>query len=108
APVVVWIHGGSLRIGGGAQPMHDGANFARRGVVFVSLNYRLGVLGWLAHPELAAESPHQASGNYGLLDQIEALRWVGANIAAFGGDPANVTVMGESAGALSVTYLLSS
>lgn len=106
APVIVWIHGGSLRIGGSAEPLFDGANFARRGVVFVSINYRLGVLGWLAHPALSAESPHRASGNYGLLDQIEALRWVRDNVAAFGGDPANVTIMGESAGALSVTYLL--
>lgn len=106
APVIVWIHGGSLRIGGSAEPLFDGANFARRGVVFVSINYRLGVLGWLAHPELGAESRQRASGNYGLLDQIEALRWVRANIAAFGGDPRNVTIMGESAGALSATYLL--
>ena len=108
APVIVWIHGGSLRIGGSAQPMYDGAALARRGVVLVSINYRLGVLGWLAHPELTAESPRQASGNYGLLDQIAALRWVQENIEAFGGDPDNVTVMGESAGALSVTYLMSS
>jgi para-nitrobenzyl esterase len=106
APVIVWIHGGSLRIGGSAEPLFDGANFARRGIVFVSINYRLGVLGWLAHPGLSAESPRHASGNYGLLDQIQALRWVRANIAAFGGDTANVTIMGESAGALSVTYLL--
>ena len=106
APVIVWIHGGSLRIGGSAEPLFDGANFARRGIVFVSINYRLGVLGWLAHPALSAESPHRASGNYGLLDQIEALRWVRANVAAFGGDAGNVTIMGESAGALSVAYLL--
>jgi para-nitrobenzyl esterase len=108
APVIVWIHGGSLRIGGSAEPLFDGANFARRGIVFVSINYRLGVLGWLAHPGLSAESPHRASGNYGLLDQIAALRWVRANVAAFGGNPVNITVMGESAGALSVTYLLTS
>ncbi|MEZ5892508.1 MAG: carboxylesterase family protein [Parvularculaceae bacterium] len=106
APVIFWIHGGSLRIGGAAQPTYDGAVFARRGVVFVSINYRLGVLGWLAHPELTAESPDAVSGNYGLLDQIAALHWVRDNIAAFGGDPDNVTIMGESAGALSVTYLL--
>ncbi|MBC2776676.1 carboxylesterase/lipase family protein [Parasphingopyxis marina] len=106
APVIVWIHGGSLRIGGSAEPMYDGANFAERGIVFVSINYRLGALGWLAHPELSAESPHAASGNYGLLDQIAALRWTRDNIAAFGGDPGNVTIMGESAGALSVTYLM--
>ena len=108
APVIVWIHGGSLRIGGSAEPLFDGAGFARRGIVFVSINYRLGVLGWLAHPALSAESPNQTSGNYGLLDQIEALRWVRDNAAAFGGDPGNVTIMGESAGALSVTYLLAS
>jgi para-nitrobenzyl esterase len=108
APVIVWIHGGSLRIGGSAEPLYDGAAFARRGVVFVSINYRLGVLGWLASPALSAESTDHVSGNYGLLDQIAALRWVRGNIAAFGGDPGNVTVMGESAGALSVTYLLAS
>lgn len=106
APVIVWIHGGSLRIGSSASPMYDGANFARRGAVFVSLNYRLGALGWMAHPALSSESPDGVSGNYGLLDQIAALRWVRANVAAFGGDPGNVTVMGESAGALSVSYLL--
>jgi para-nitrobenzyl esterase len=108
APVIVWVHGGSLRIGGSAEPIYDGAAFARRGVVFVSINYRLGVLGWLASSALSAESPDHVSGNYGLLDQIAALRWVRANIVAFGGDPGNVTVMGESAGALSVTYLLAS
>jgi para-nitrobenzyl esterase len=106
APVIVWIHGGSLRIGGSAQPMYDSAVYAERGIVFVSINYRLGVLGWLAHPELMAEDPSGLSGNYGLLDQIAALEWVRDNIAAFGGDPDNVTIMGESAGALSVTYLL--
>ncbi|HTU12581.1 MAG TPA: carboxylesterase family protein [Allosphingosinicella sp.] len=107
-PVIVWIHGGSLRIGGSAQAMFDGGALARRGVVFVSINYRLGALGWLAHPGLSAESPRGVSGNYGLLDQMAALRWVRANVAAFGGDPRNVTVMGESAGALSITYLLAS
>jgi para-nitrobenzyl esterase len=107
-PVIVWIHGGSLRIGGSAEPLFDGTAFARRGVVFVSINYRLGAFGWLAHPGLSAESPHRASGNYGLLDQIAALRWVRANVAAFGGDPRRVTIMGESAGGLSVTYLMTS
>ena len=106
APVIVWIHGGSLRIGANSLPMYDGANYARRGVVFVSLNYRLGPLGWLAHEELSEQSPDGISGNYGLLDQIAALRWVRENIAEFGGDPGNVTVMGESAGALSTTYLM--
>ncbi|MHA6316364.1 carboxylesterase/lipase family protein [Altererythrobacter sp. CAU 1778] len=108
APVVVWLHGGSLRIGANSLGLYNGANFARRGVVFVSPNYRLGPLGWLAHEELSAESANGISGNYGLLDQIAALRWVRDNIAAFGGDPDNVTVMGESAGALSVTYLMAS
>lgn len=108
APVIVWIHGGALQYGSSASPMYDGAGFARRGIVFVSINYRLGVLGWLAHPALSGESAEGVSGNYGLLDQIAALEWVRRNIGAFGGDPANVTVMGESAGALSATYLLAS
>jgi para-nitrobenzyl esterase len=106
APVLVWIHGGALVTGVGSEAFFDGAKLARQGVVLVSINYRLGVLGWLAHPELSAESPIGVSGNYGLLDQIQALRWVRQNIAAFGGDPANVTIAGESAGGLSVMYLL--
>jgi para-nitrobenzyl esterase len=108
APVIVWIHGGGLVYGSSWEPLYDGSKFAARGVVFVSINYRLGVLGWLALPELSAESPHGVSGNYGLLDQIAALEWVQKNIAAFGGDPGNVTIMGESAGGLSVVYLLAS
>ncbi|MBO9558951.1 MAG: carboxylesterase family protein [Caulobacter sp.] len=108
APVMVWIHGGTLIWGSGHSPMYDGQAFAKRGVVLVSINYRLGVLGYLAHPELSKESPDDISGNYGLLDQIQALRWVRENIAAFGGDPGNVTIFGESAGALSVEYLLAS
>lgn len=108
APVMVWIHGGALQRGTSASPMYDGGAYARRGIVFVSINYRLGVFGWLAHPGLSAESPDGVSGNYGLLDQIAALAWVQTNIGAFGGDAQNVTVMGESAGALSVTYLLAS
>ncbi len=107
-PVILWIHGGSLRIGGAAQPVYDGTAYAERGVVFVSINYRLGVLGWVVHPDLMAESANGLAGNYGLMDQIAALEWVQENIAAFGGDPSNVTIMGESAGALSVTYLLAS
>ena len=107
-PVIVWIYGGALWFGGSAEPMFDGSDFAAHGVVFVSINYRIGPLGWLALPALSAESPNGVSGNYGLLDQIEALRWVRRNIAAFGGDPGNVTIMGESAGALSVSYLLTS
>lgn len=108
SPVMVWLHGGSLRMGDAASAMYDGAALARKGVLVVTVNYRLGVLGYLAHPQLSAESPHAASGNYGLLDQIEALRWVREHIAAFGGDPGNVTVFGESAGALSAILLMSS
>jgi para-nitrobenzyl esterase len=108
APVMVWIHGGSLRSGNLASGLYDGSQLARRGVVVVTLNYRLGVFGYLAHPELTAESPHGSSGNYGLLDQIEALRWVRDNIVRFGGDPDNVTVFGESAGALSTIELMAS
>lgn len=106
APVMVWIHGGALARGASHEGIYDGAALARRGVVVISINYRLGVLGYLAHPELSVESPHGVSGNYGLLDQIEALRWVRRNIAAFGGDPGRVTIAGESAGALSVMYLM--
>jgi carboxylesterase type B len=91
APVMVWIHGGTLIWGSGHSKMYDGQEFAKRGVVLVSINYRLGVLGYLAHPELSKESPDGVSGNYGLLDQIQALQWVRKNIAAFGGDPRNVT-----------------
>jgi len=108
APVMVWIHGGSLVAGSSREAMYDGAALARRGVVVVSINYRLGGLGYLAHPELSAESPDGVSGNYGLLDQIAALTWVKRNIAAFGGDPGDVTVAGESAGGLSVMYLMAS
>lgn len=106
APVMVWIHGGSLVSGGARSGLYDGAALAKRGVMVVSINYRLGVLGYLAHPDLSAESPDGVSGNYGLLDQIAALEWVQRNIAAFGGDPANVTIAGESAGGLSVMYLM--
>ena len=106
APVFVWIHGGALVGGSGRQMMYDGAAMARRGIIVVSVNYRLGALGYLAHPGLSAESPDNVSGNYGLLDQIAALRWVNRNISAFGGDPANVTIAGESAGGLSVMYLM--
>lgn len=108
APVMVWIHGGSLWGGYGHEAIYDGARMAEQGVVVVSINYRVGVLGYLAHPGLSAESPQGISGNYGLQDQIEALRWVQKNIEAFGGDPANVTIAGESAGGLSVMYLMAS
>jgi para-nitrobenzyl esterase len=107
-PVMVWIHGGALVGGSSSEPLYDGARLARRGIIVVSINYRLGLMGFLAHPALSAESPRRLSGNYGLLDQIEALRWVQGNIAAFGGDPGRVTIAGESAGALSVIALLSS
>ena len=108
APVFFWIYGGALWGGSSRDSLYDGARLAERGVVVVTINYRLGVLGWLAHPELSAESSLHISGNYGLLDQIAALRWVKHNIGAFGGDPANVTIAGESAGGLSVLYLMAS
>ncbi len=106
APVFFWIYGGALWGGASRDPLYDGARLAERGVVVVSINYRLGALGWLALPALSAESPQHISGNYGLLDQIAALKWVQSNISAFGGDPHNVTIAGESAGALSVMYLM--
>jgi para-nitrobenzyl esterase len=105
-PVMVWLHGGGFNFGTVTLPRLDGTNLARRGVVVVSLNYRLGALGFLAHPELSRESEHGVSGNYGLLDQIAALRWVRANIAACGGNPDNVTLFGTSAGASSQAFLL--
>ncbi|QDZ06957.1 carboxylesterase family protein [Sphingomonas panacisoli] len=108
APVFVWIHGGALSGGSSREPLYDGKKLAERGIIVVSINYRLGVLGFLAHPALSAESPQHVSGNYGLLDQIAALTWVKRNIAAFGGDAGNVTIAGESAGGLSVMYLMAS
>ncbi len=106
APVFVWIHGGALAGGSSMEAIYDGARLATDGIVVVSINYRLGVLGYLAHRELSAESPDGISGNYGLLDQMEALRWIQRNIGAFGGDATNVTIAGESAGGLSVMYLM--
>lgn len=105
-PVMVWIHGGSFETGSGSMAVYDGANLASLGVVVVTINYRLGPLGFLAHPALSSESPEGVSGNYGLLDQIAALKWVRRNIAGFGGDPNRVTVFGESAGAISILDLL--
>jgi para-nitrobenzyl esterase len=105
-PVMVWIHGGALTRGSGSIGAYDGQQLARQGVVLVTLNYRLGPLGFLAHPALSRESPHKASGNYGLLDQVAALEWVQRNIAAFGGDPSRVTIFGESAGSWSVCSLV--
>ena len=98
-PVMVWLHGGALALGAGSLPAYDGVALARKGAVVVTLNYRLGPFGWLAHPDLSKESGRNASGNYGLMDVIAALQWVQANILGFGGDPRRVTVFGESAGA---------
>ncbi len=98
-PVMVWIFGGAYTEGSGSSPHDEGDHLAARGVVVVTFNYRLGALGFLAHPELTAESPHHASGNYALSDALATLQWVRRNIAAFGGDPRNVTIFGESAGA---------
>ena len=105
-PVLVWIHGGGFTFGSASFPEYYGANLAQKGVVVVTLNYRVGPLGFLVHPSLANESPHRISGNYGLLDQIAALTWVQKNIAAFGGDKNNVTVFGQSAGSRSVSLLM--
>jgi para-nitrobenzyl esterase len=107
-PVLVYFYGGGFLAGDGSEPRYDGANLARHGIVTVTVNYRLGVFGFLALPALAAESPHHATGNYGLLDQAAALRWVTRNIAAFGGDPARITIGGESAGSMSVSALMAS
>jgi para-nitrobenzyl esterase len=107
-PVLVWIHGGGFWAGFGGEERHNGAPLAKKGAVVVTLNYRLGPFGFLAHPALAAESPNHAAGNYGLLDQIAALHWVQRNIAHFGGDPSRVTIFGESAGGFSVGSLLAS
>ncbi len=105
-PVLYWIHGGGYVMGAASQPLYDGEGLARLGCVVVSINYRLGLFGFLAHPALSRESKDNVSGNYGLLDQIEGLRWVQRNIAAFGGDPEHVTIFGESAGGMSVLCLM--
>ena len=107
-PVMVWFHGGGHTGGWGSAQIFDGTALANKGVVLVTINYRLGPFGFLAHPALTAESPHAASGNYGLLDKAAALEWVRDNIAAFGGDPGNVTIFGQSAGSWSVCYLMAS
>jgi para-nitrobenzyl esterase len=107
-PVMVWIHGGGWPNGSAAMPLYWGDRLARRGVIVVTIAYRLGPFGFLAHPELSAESAHRSSGNYGLMNQIAALKWVQHNITAFGGDPARVTIAGQSAGAMSVSLLMSS
>ena len=105
-PVMVWIHGGGFVIGASSQSAYDGESLASQGVVVVSVNYRLGVLGFLAHPGLSAESPNGVSGNYALLDMVAALEWVKRNVSAFGGDPNNVTIFGESAGGSAVCLLM--
>ncbi|HWI59420.1 MAG TPA: carboxylesterase family protein [Bacillota bacterium] len=107
-PVLVYFYGGGFQAGDGSEGRYDGESMARRGIVALTVNYRLNVFGFLAHPELTRESPHHASGNYGLLDQYAALQWVQANIAAFGGDPKQVTIAGESAGSISVSAQMAS
>ena len=107
-PVMFWIYGGGFNEGSSAIAVYDGTELAKKGVIVVSVNYRVGPLGSLVHPELTKESEHRSSGNYGLLDQIAALRWVHTNIAAFGGDPSQVTIFGQSAGAISVANLMKS
>ncbi len=107
-PVLVWIYGGGFGSGGSGVPLYDGEATAKKGIVFISVNYRVGPFGFFAHPELTQESGRNASGNYGLMDQIAALQWVKQNIAAFGGDPNNVTIAGQSAGSMSVNCLVAS
>lgn len=107
-PVMVWIHGGGYFSGAGDERRHDGSELASKGVVVVTINYRLGVMGFLAHPDLTGESERGTSGNYGLLDQVAALQWVRENISGFGGDPGNVTIFGESAGSFAVSALMAS
>ena len=107
-PVMVWIYGGGFASGGTSERRQDGQFLAHRGVVVVSMNYRLGIFGFFAHPELTAESAHHASGNYGLMDETAAIEWVKRNIAAFGGDPANITIFGESAGSFAVSAQMAS
>src|SRR2546426_5501125 len=101
-PVLVYFYGGGFVAGDGSEPRYDGASLARRGIVVLTVNYRLTVFGFFAHPELTQEAPYHASGNYGFLDQTAALRWLRDNIQAFGGDPDRVTIAGESAGSISV------
>ena len=107
-PVFVWIYGGGFSSGSAACAIYDGEEMSKKGIVFVSINYRVGVLGFLAHPELTSESDNKVSGNYGLLDQVEALRWISRNIEAFGGDRKKVTIAGQSAGSMSVCSLVAS
>ena len=107
-PVAMWIHGGEYAQGFSHEIEFDGEEWAKRGVILVTINYRLGIYGFLAHPLLSAESPHHVSGNYGIFDQLAAIRWIKKNISRFGGDPDNLTVFGQSAGAGSVQALVAS
>ncbi len=107
-PVFVWIYGGAFTSGGTAVPIYDGESMAKKGIIFVSVNYRVGVFGFLSHPELTKESPEKSSGNYGILDQIAALKWIKKNIESFGGDPDNITIAGQSAGSMIVNCLVAS
>jgi len=107
-PVILWFYGGGFVAGSSSEPRYDGENLAKKGVIVVEPNYRLGVFGFFAHPELTKESGHNASGNYAFLDEVAALKWVVRNIAAFGGDPYNITIAGESAGSASVSALMAS
>jgi para-nitrobenzyl esterase len=107
-PVLVWIYGGAFNTGSASSPIYAGSALAKKGVIYVAPNYRLGIMGFLAHPEMTKESGHGASGNWGFLDQVAALQWVKKNIAAFGGDPAKVTLIGQSAGSMSINNLQAS
>ncbi len=107
-PVIVWIHGGGFTGGAGSCAVYDGEAISKMGIVYVTINYRLGVFGFLAHPELSNESGGKASGNYAFLDQIESLKWIKKNIASFGGDPSNITIAGQSAGSFSINALVAS
>jgi len=107
-PVMVWIYGGGFKAGATSEPRQDGSNLSKKGVLVVSMNYRLGIFGFFSHPELDKESGYNSSGNYGLMDQLAALKWVHENIALFGGDPDNVTIFGESAGSASVSAQVAS
>lgn len=107
-PVLVYFHGGGLAAGSGSEPRYAGESMARNGIISITVNYRLGIFGFFSHPELTKESPFQSSGNYGLLDQVAALKWIKQNITAFGGDPNKITIAGESAGSFSVSALMCS
>jgi len=107
-PVFVWIHGGGFRVGSGREPLFYGEDLAKKGLVVVTLNYRLGIIGFFSHPDLTKESDHHASSDFGLLDQPAALQWIHRNIGAFGGDPKKMTIFGQSAGAFSVNALVAS